>query len=48
MQNYFSIIESDEQNCAACLGIANVLNEYGKISEANEIYKLLANSEPDS
>jgi len=48
MQTYFGILEIDEQNCAASLGIANVLNEYGKIMESNEIYKLLANSEPDS
>ena len=48
MQGYFSILEIDEQNCAASLGIANILNEYGKIMESNEIYKLLANTEPNS
>lgn len=48
MQTYFGILEIDEHNCAASLGVANVLNEYGKITESNEIYKLLANSEPDS
>lgn len=45
---YFTILERDDQNCAASLGIANVLNEYDKRSEAVEIYKLLANSEPNS
>ena len=48
MQMYFTILERDDQNCAASLGIANVLNEYDKRSEAVEIYKLLANSEPNS
>lgn len=48
MFSYFNILETDEHNCAASLGIANILNEYGKTIEANEVYKLLANSEPDS
>lgn len=39
-------MEYDDQNCAGALGIANVLNEYDKINEASEIYKLLVNSEP--
>lgn len=48
MQQYFTILERDEHNCAGVLGIGNVLNEYGKIREANEIYKLLTYSEPNS
>jgi hypothetical protein len=48
MQMYFTILEYDDQNCAGALGIANVLNEYDKTNEANEIYKLLVNSEPHS
>lgn len=45
---YFSILEYDDHNCAGALGIANILNEYDKTSEAKEIYKLLVNSEPNS
>ena len=48
MNNYFTILELDDHNCGGTLGIANVLNEYGKTQEANEIYKLLALSEPNS
>lgn len=48
MTQYFSILERDEHNCAGSLGIANVLNEYGKIREANEIYKVLTYNEPNS
>ena len=48
MHQYFSILERDEHNCAGALGIANVLNEYGKIREANEIYKVLTYNEPNS
>ena len=48
MQMYFTILEYDDQNCAGALGIANVLNEYDKTNEANEIYRLLVNSEPHS
>jgi len=45
---YFTILDYDDQNCAGALGIANVLNEYEKTQEAKEIYKLLANTEPNS
>ena len=48
MNSYFSILELDDHNCGGALGIANVLNEYDKVTHANEIYKLLANSEPNS
>jgi len=48
MQGYFKILEIDDHNCSGSLGIANVLCEYGKISQANEVYKLLAISEPSS
>ena len=48
MKQYFTILDTDENNCAGVLGIANVLTEYGKVDEAKEIYKLLATSEPDS
>jgi thioredoxin-like negative regulator of GroEL len=48
MNQYFNILERDEHNCAGALGIANVLNEYGKVREANEIYKVLTYNEPNS
>jgi len=30
MNNYFTILEIDDHNCGGTLGVANVLNEYGK------------------
>ena len=48
MNQYFTILENDDKNCSGALGIANVLNEYGKIREANEIYKALTQYEPNS
>lgn len=47
LAKYFGILEIDEHNTYASLGIANILTEYGKVDEAKEIYKLLANSEAD-
>jgi hypothetical protein len=44
MQIYFTVLEQDDQNCAAALGVANVLCEYGKSDESKQIYKLLGNS----
>lgn len=41
MNAYFSLLEIDENNCAGVLGIGNVLSEYGKVTEAKEIFKLL-------
>ena len=41
MFSYFNILETDEHNCAASLGIANILNEYGKTIEANEVERLI-------
>lgn len=48
MQQYFSVLEIDECNTAACLGIANVLSEYNKVTEAKEIFKVIETSETDS
>ena len=48
MHGYFKILEMDEHNCSGSLGIANVLCEYGKTAQANEVYQLLALSEPNS
>jgi tetratricopeptide (TPR) repeat protein len=47
LSKYFGILEIDEFNTYASLGIGNILTEYGKVTEAKEIYKLLANSEAD-
>lgn len=44
MNMYFTVLEQDDQNCAAALGVANILCEYGKIDESKQIYKLLVNS----
>ena len=41
MQQYFRIVDLDEQNSAAALGIGNIFAEYNKISEAKEIFKVL-------
>ena len=47
MQQYFSVLELDEHNSAGSLGIANVLTEYNKVTEAKEIFKVIGNSETD-
>ena len=47
MQQYFSVLELDEMNTAGSLGIGNVLTEYNKVTEAKEIFKVIANSETD-
>jgi RNA polymerase-associated protein CTR9 len=48
LSKYFGILELDENNTYASLGIANLLTEYGKVDEAKEVFKLLANSEADN
>ena len=47
MQQYFQVLETDEMNTAGSLGIANVLSEYNKVTEAREIYKVIETSETD-
>ena len=47
MQQYFSVLELDEMNTAGSLGIANILSEYNKVTEAKEIFKVVENSETD-
>ena len=46
MDRYMAILEGDEANSYAALGVANVLAEHGKVNEAFEIYKQLALSNP--
>jgi hypothetical protein len=41
-------LELDENNTYASLGIGNLLAEYGKVDEAKEVFKLLANSEAET
>lgn len=48
LSKFFGILELDENNTHASLGIGNLLAEYGKVDEAKEVFKLLANSEADS
>jgi len=47
MSRYIAVLENDEANSFASLGIANILAEYGKQNEAYEIYKVLALSNPN-
>ena len=47
MQQYFRIVDLDEQNSAGALGIGNIFAEYNKISEAKEIFKVLQTCETD-
>ena len=41
MDKYMNVLEADETNCFAVLGVANVLAEHNKLNEAMEIYKIL-------
>lgn len=47
MDRYMHILDKDEGNCFATLGIGNVLAEHGKLNEAMEIYKVLKESNPN-
>jgi hypothetical protein len=47
MDKYISVLEGDEANCFAALGVANILAEFGKTSEAMEIYKVLKENNPN-
>ena len=47
MDRYVAVLEYDEANCYATLGIGNVLAEHGKLNEAMEIYKVLKESNPN-
>ena len=47
MTQYFCVLEIDEMNTAASLGIGVVLSEYNKVVEAKEIFKVIENSETD-
>lgn len=47
MDKYISVLESDETNVFASLGVANVLAEHNKVHEAMEVYKVLKESNPN-
>lgn len=46
MDKYINILEFDEANCFAALGVANVLAEHGKINDSMEIYKVIKENSP--
>lgn len=46
MDKYVNVLEIDEANAYAALGVANVLAEHNKLSEALEIYKSLKETCP--
>ena len=47
MDRYLNVLEHDEANCYAVLGVGNILAEHGKTHEASEIYKMLRESNPN-
>lgn len=47
MDKYIQVLEMDEANSFASLGIANILTEHGKINESMEIYKALKENCPN-
>ena len=46
MDKYVQVLEFDEANCFATLGVGNVLAEYGKLNEAMEVFKVVKESNP--
>lgn len=47
MDKYMNVLEFDEANCFAALGVANVLAEHNKLTEAMEVYKVLKENNPN-
>lgn len=47
MDKYINVLENDETNAFASLGVANILAEHGKINEAMEVYKVLKETNPN-
>jgi hypothetical protein len=47
MDKYILVLENDETNSFASLGVANVLAEHNKVSEALEVYKILKETNPN-
>jgi hypothetical protein len=46
MDKYIAVLEIDEANTFASLGIANVLAEFNKVNEAMEIFKIIKENNP--
>ena len=44
---YLDILAHDQNNCFACLGVANVLAFFNKNEDAKEIYKLVSQANPN-
>jgi hypothetical protein len=47
MDRYIIVLETDETNAFASLGVANVLAEHNKITESMEVYKALKETNPN-
>lgn len=47
MDKYVAVLEVDEANCYATLGVGNILAEYGKLNEAMEIFKVVKENNPN-
>lgn len=47
MDKYINVLDIDEANSFAALGIANVLAEHGKVNEAMEVYKVIKENNPN-
>lgn len=47
MDKYINVLDIDEANCFAALGVANVLAEHGKVNEAMEVYKVIKENNPN-
>lgn len=43
---YLDILATDQTNCFACIGLANILAYFNKTEDAQEIFKLMAQSNP--
>ena len=44
---YLDILAFDQSNCFACIGLANILAFFDKTEDAQEIFKLMAQSNPN-
>lgn len=47
MDRYITVLETDETNAFASLGVANVLAEHNKVTESMEVYKALKETNPN-
>ena len=43
---YLDILQHEPTNCHAALGVGNVLDFFGKVEDATEIYKLVMSASP--